>query len=185
LSRDLTFSDAAGLAAYLAILGVSDLYASPLMRARPGSTHGYGVVDPTALNPEFGTEEDYGRMVEALHTRGMGQLLDIVPNHTGVGSDNDRWLDVLKNGPSSPYAHFFDIDWCRRTELSGKVLLPLLGDHYRAVLKGSELRLSFDAEEVPSPSTITSTASRSTRRPTRWSSKGCHFTRKSGSSKAS
>jgi len=146
-NRGLTFSDAAGLVPYLADLGVSDLYASPLMRARPGSTHGYDVVDPTALNPELGTEEDYERMVEALHEHDMGQLLDIVPNHAGIGGDNDRWLDVLENGPASPYARFFDIDWSRRTELSGKVLLPVLGDHYRVVLEGGELELAFDAEE--------------------------------------
>jgi (1->4)-alpha-D-glucan 1-alpha-D-glucosylmutase len=147
LSRNLTFPEATGLIPYLADLGVSDLYASPLMRARPGSTHGYDVVDPTALNPELGTEEDYGRMVGALHRHDMGQLLDIVPNHAGIGGDNDRWLSVLENGPASPYARFFDIDWCRRTELSGKVLLPVLGDHYRAVLEGGELELAFDAEE--------------------------------------
>ena len=104
-------------------------------------------MDPTALNPELGTQEDYGRLVEALHARGMGQLLDIVPNHAGIGSDNDRWLDVLENGLASPYARFFDIDWCRRTELSGKVLLSVLGDHYRAVLEDCELELSFDAQE--------------------------------------
>ena len=145
--RDFTFPDAAGLAPYLADLGASDLYASPLTKARPGSTHGYDVVDPNALNPELGTREDFDRMVGALHEHGMGVLLDIVPNHMGVGSDNAWWLDLLENGPSSPYARFFDVDWHRGGDLSGKILLPVLGDHYRAVLKGGELQLAFDAGE--------------------------------------
>ncbi|HET7269984.1 MAG TPA: malto-oligosyltrehalose synthase, partial [Rubrobacter sp.] len=141
-----TFSDAAELVPYLAELGISDVYASPYLRARPGSTHGYDVVDPTSLNPELGGEEAYGRLVEALEEQGIGQLLDIVPNHMGVGSDNAWWVDVLENGPASEYASFFDIDWCPidRKELCGKVLLPVLGDHYRAALERGELRLAFE-----------------------------------------
>ena len=146
-NRDFTFPDAADLVPYLADLGASDLYASPLTKARPGSTHGYDVVDPNALNPELGTREDYDRMVAALHDQGMGMLLDIVPNHMGVGSDNTWWLDLLENGPSSPYARFFDVDWHSGDDLSGKVLLPVLGDHYRAVLERGELELDFDAGE--------------------------------------
>ena len=145
--RDFTFSDAAGLVPYLADLGASDLYASPLTKARPGSTHGYDVVDPNALNPELGTREDYDRMVGELHDHAMGMLLDIVPNHMGVGSDNAWWLDLLENGPASPYARFFDVDWHRGGDLCGKVLLPVLGDHYRAVLERGELELAFDAGE--------------------------------------
>ncbi|MEW6637921.1 MAG: malto-oligosyltrehalose synthase, partial [Actinomycetota bacterium] len=93
--------------------------------------------------------EDYERLVAALRERGMGQLLDVVPNHMGVGSDNGWWLDVLENGPASPYARFFDIDWypTNRRGLWGKVLLPVLGDHYRAVLEGGELALEFDPGE--------------------------------------
>ena len=145
--RDLTFPDAADLVPYLADLGASDLYASPLTKARPGSTHGYDVVDPNALNPELGTREDFDRMVGALHDRGMGMLLDIVPNHMGVGSDNAWWIELLENGQSSPCARFFDVDWHRGGDLSGKVLLPVLGDHYRAVLERGELDLAFDAGE--------------------------------------
>ncbi|HEX6710030.1 MAG TPA: malto-oligosyltrehalose synthase [Rubrobacter sp.] len=146
LTEDFTFSDAADLVPYLAELGVSDLYASPYLKARPGSTHGYDVVDPTSLNPELGSEKEYGRLVEALEEHGMGQLLDIVPNHMGVGSDNAWWSDVLENGPASEYAPFFDIDWCPvdRKELCGKVLLPVLGDHYRVALERGELRLAFE-----------------------------------------
>lgn len=145
-NEGFTFSDAAGLVPYLAELGIGDLYASPYLKARPGSTHGYDVVDHGSLNPGLGGERGYEQMVEALEEHEMGQLLDIVPNHAGIGSDNAWWLDVLENGPASPYARFFDIDWCRRTELSGKVLLPILGGHYGAVLEAGELELAFDAE---------------------------------------
>ena len=148
-NEDFGFVDATEIVSYLDALGVSHLYASPYTKARPGSTHGYDVVDHNALNPEVGSAAEYERMVEALHERGMGQLLDIVPNHRGIGSDNERWLDVLENGPASPNAYFFDIDWypTNRAELYGKVLLPLLGDHYRATLENGELKLSFDPEE--------------------------------------
>jgi (1->4)-alpha-D-glucan 1-alpha-D-glucosylmutase len=148
-NRDFTFADAARVVPYLAELGVGDLYASPYMNARAGSTHGYDIIDHNALNPEIGSGKDYERMVEALRERGMGQLLDLVPNHMGIGSDNSWWLDVLENGPASPYARYFDIDWypANRRQLWGKVLLPILGDHYRAVLEGGELELGFDAEE--------------------------------------
>jgi (1->4)-alpha-D-glucan 1-alpha-D-glucosylmutase len=147
-NKDFTFKDAAELVPYLAELGVSDLYASPYMKARPGSTHGYDIIDHNTLNPEIGTPEDYEKLVETLHEHGMGQLLDWVPNHMGVGPDNEWWLDVLENGPASPYARFFDIDWypTNRGALRGKVLLPVLGDHYRVVLEGGDLKLDFDAD---------------------------------------
>ena len=148
-NKDFTFLDAAGLVPYLAELGVSDLYASPYMKARPGSTHGYDVIDHNSLNPEIGTPEDYEHLVETLQEHGMSQLLDIVPNHMGVGSDNPWWMSVLEHGPASPRATFFDIDWypTNRPRLHGKVLLPVLGDHYRAVLERGEISLSFSAEE--------------------------------------
>ncbi|HET7478809.1 MAG TPA: malto-oligosyltrehalose synthase, partial [Rubrobacteraceae bacterium] len=149
LNKDFTFADAAALVPYLSELGISDLYASPYMKARPGSTHGYDVIDHNALNPEIGSDEDYERLISALRDHGMGQLLDIVPNHMGVGSDNPWWTDVLEHGPASPRARYFDIDWypTNRPGLHGKVLLPVLGDHYRAVLENGELKLSFDAGE--------------------------------------
>ncbi len=149
LNGGFTFSDAAALVPYLAELGVGDVYTSPYLKARPGSTHGYDVVDPTSLNPELGTEDDYRRLVRVLRDHGMGQLLDIVPNHLGVGPDNAFWYDVLENGPASHYATFFDIDWspAGKRELQGKVLLPVLGDHYRATLGRGELGLVFDAEK--------------------------------------
>ena len=141
-----TFRDAAALAPYLAALGVSHLYASPYLKARPGSTHGYDIVDHGVLNPEIGSEADYDAMVSALHEHGLGQILDMVPNHMGILDEANRWwLDVLENGPSSPYAPFFDIDWSPlKAELRDKVLLPVLGDQYGQVLENQELRLTFD-----------------------------------------
>jgi len=101
-NRDFTFSRAAALVPYLASLGISHCYASPYLRARPGSTHGYDIIDHDHLNPEIGTREDYERFVAALHEHGMGQILDIVPSHMGImGSDNAWWLDVLENGQRS------------------------------------------------------------------------------------
>ncbi|MGI8859375.1 MAG: malto-oligosyltrehalose synthase [Rubrobacteraceae bacterium] len=144
-----TFRDATDLVPYLTELGVGDLYASPYMKARPGSTHGYDITDHNALNPEIGTEKEHEAMISTLHEHGMGHILDVVPNHMGAGSDNAWWLDMLENGPASAYARFFDVDWSptNRHGLWGKVLLPILGDHYRAILEGGELKLSFDAEE--------------------------------------
>ena len=147
-NRDFTFKQATELVPYLAALGISHCYASPYLRARPGSTHGYDIIDHNSLNPEIGTPEEYDRFVETLHEYGMGQLLDIVPNHMGVmGSDNTWWLDVLENGRASIYADFFDIDWDPlKDELQGKVLVPVLGDQYGTILDRGELRLTFDAE---------------------------------------
>jgi len=143
LNRTCTFRDVAKLVPYLHDLGISDLYCSPYFTAVPGSMHGYDVVDPTTLNPEIGTEEDYRAMVDELHQRGMGQLLDVVPNHMGISLQiNGWWQDVLENGPSSPYASFFDIDWDpMKPELRDKVLLPILGDQFGVVLENQELRL--------------------------------------------
>jgi (1->4)-alpha-D-glucan 1-alpha-D-glucosylmutase len=117
------------------------------LRARPGSLHGYDIIDHERLNPEIGTPEDYDQFVAILHDRGMGQILDIVPNHMGVmGSDNAWWLDILENGQASTYADYFDIDWePAKDELQGKVLVPVLGDRYGLVLDRGELQLSFDS----------------------------------------
>lgn len=147
-NRTFTFRDAAALVPYLATLGVSHCYASPYLRARPGSMHGYDIIDHNSLNPEIGSPEDYEHFVNELHRHGMGQILDIVPNHMGVmGSDNAWWLDVLENGEASEYAEFFDIDWNPiKDELQGKVLIPILGEQYGNELEKGEFRLSFDAE---------------------------------------
>ena len=148
LSRSFTFRDATRIVGYLSTLGISHCYVSPYLRARPGSTHGYDIIDHTSLNPEIGTPEDYEAFVAELQRHGMGQILDIVPNHMGVmGSDNAWWLDVLENGEASDYADYFDIDWDPiKDELQGKVLVPILGDQYGNVLDNGELKLVFNLE---------------------------------------
>ena len=140
-----TFADATALIPYLHALGITDCYCSSYLHAVAGSLHGYDVVDPTSLNPEVGTEDDFRRFVEALQAHGMGQVLDVVPNHMGIaGSANRWWQDVLENGPSSRYAKVFDIDWQPlKPELAHKVLLPILGDQYGTVLERGEIRLVY------------------------------------------
>ncbi|MDE2571764.1 MAG: 4-alpha-glucanotransferase, partial [bacterium] len=147
--RGFTFRDAARLVPYLHALGITHIYASPYLKARTGSAHGYDIIDHNALNPEIGSRADFEAMVARLHAYGMGQILDFVPNHMGIGgSENAWWLDTLEWGKDSPYAAFFDIDWRpARRDLRGKVLLPALGGHYGAVLERQELQLSFDPRE--------------------------------------
>jgi (1->4)-alpha-D-glucan 1-alpha-D-glucosylmutase len=149
LNRDFTFEQARAVVPYLASLGISHCYVSPILKARPGSMHGYDIVDHNTLNPEIGTSEDFDALVSTLHQHGMGLILDIVPNHMGVmGSDNAWWLDVLENGEASAYACYFDIDWHPlKDELRGKVLVPVLHDHYGAVLESGELRLVFRPQQ--------------------------------------
>jgi (1->4)-alpha-D-glucan 1-alpha-D-glucosylmutase len=144
-NRVFTFAEAARLVPYLATLGVSDVYASSYLGARPGSMHGYDVVDHNSLSPEIGSAEDYERFVAALRAHGMGQILDVVPNHMGIAAGcNPWWNDVLENGPSSPYATFFDVDWEPvKRQLANKVLLPILGDQYGRVLENQEVVLEF------------------------------------------
>jgi (1->4)-alpha-D-glucan 1-alpha-D-glucosylmutase len=148
LHRGFNFAQATELVPYLAALGVSHVYLSPYFKARPGSSHGYDIIDHNALNPEIGDRADFDRLCAALLEHGMGQVVDIVPNHMGVlGTDNERWLDVLENGRASVYARFFDIDWDRTPdELGGKLLLPVLGDPYGSVLARGEISLAFDAK---------------------------------------
>ena len=131
---------------YLHTLGVTDCYASSYLTAVPGSPHGYDVADPTTLNPEIGTDEDYWAWIEALRSRGMGHVLDLVPNHMGIAkSANPWWMDVLENGACSRYAHFFDIEWHPvKDELADKVLIPILADQYGVVLEGQQLTIEYD-----------------------------------------
>lgn len=143
-----TFNDAARLSDYLSDLGITHCYASPYLRACVGSTHGYDIVDHGTLNPEIGSDADYDSWIDRLHQRGLGQILDTVPNHMGIASnDNAWWNDVLENGPASQFGLYFDIAWAssRRTEMRDKVLLPVLGQSYGDVLECGELRLCFDA----------------------------------------
>jgi (1->4)-alpha-D-glucan 1-alpha-D-glucosylmutase len=147
-NRHFTFRDALAIVPYLARLGVSHVYASPFLKARPGSLHGYDIVDHAAINPEIGTREELEALADLLREHDMGLVADIVPNHMGVtGNDNAWWLDVLENGETALHAPFFDVDWRpAKPELRGKVLLPLLGGPYGDVLERGELVLGFDAE---------------------------------------
>ena len=141
-----TFDQATELVPYLHAMGISHLYASPYLKARSGSTHGYDIVDHNALNPEVGDEAAFDRMCQTLRAHGMRQMLDIVPNHMGVlEADNSWWLDVLENGPAAVHAGFFDIEWePAAPEMAGRVLLPVLGDHYGRVLEAGDLKLVFE-----------------------------------------
>src|SRR5215475_15883820 len=128
-NRSFTFADAQRRVGYLDALGVSDCYASPYFKAGVESTHGYDIADHNVLNPALGSEIEYAAFVAELRSHGMGQVLDIVPNHMGIGeSTNTWWMDVLENGPSSLYAPYFDNDWQPvKAELENKELLPILG----------------------------------------------------------
>ena len=139
------FTDATALVPYLASLGISHIYASPYLKARAGSVHGYDIIDHSALNPEIGTPEEYAAFVAALRAHGMGHILDFVPNHMGVGNhDNAWWLDLLAWGEDSHYTDYFDVDWRPlRAELRGKILLPFLGLQYGEVLDAGELRWEY------------------------------------------
>ncbi len=136
-------TDALALVPYFHALGISHIYASPLFKASPHSSHGYDVCDFSKLNPELGTEVDLKKLVDALHKRKMGLVLDIVPNHMGITApENLQWWDVLKNGRASQFANHFDINWnSDDKELRGKILLPVLGEEYETVLKKNELRV--------------------------------------------
>src|SRR5688500_12098555 len=140
-----TFEAASGIVDYLQALGISHCYASSYLKAVSGSTHGYDVADPSQLNPEIGDERTYGAWINALRARGMGHIVDVVPNHMGIAkSANPWWQDVLENGASSRYAPVFDIDWTPlKPELEHKVLLPLLGDTYGALLERQEIALEY------------------------------------------
>ena len=148
LTKDFGFDDAAAIIPYLKQLGISHLYASPFLKARPGSTHGYDIVDHERLNPELGGDEAFARLSAALKDNDIGLILDFVPNHMGVGrADNAWWLDVLEWGTKSPHAASFDIDWegiaFRRNP---GLLLPILGRPYGEALQSGEIELKYDAE---------------------------------------
>jgi len=146
LNKDLGFARVNNLLSYFEDLGISDLYLSPILKARPGSQHGYDVVDPSRLNPDLGTENELERLGTNLEQKGMSLLLDIVPNHMGIeGGSNGWWVDVLENGPSSPFASYFDIDWSSpKASLVNRVLLPVLGDQFGKVLENQEIQIAYD-----------------------------------------
>ncbi len=146
-NANFTFADAAAIAPYLASLGVTHVYASPIQKARPGSTHGYDIVDHSTINPELGGEAGFREFAQTLSKHGLKLLLDIVPNHMGVGgADNAWWLSVLEWGEQSPFVSVFDIDW-ERIGANRKLVLPFLGKPYGAALREGELQLRFDENE--------------------------------------
>jgi len=142
LHSGFTFADAAKAAPYLKQLGVSHVYCSPYLQAAPGSMHGYDVVDHEKVNEELGGEEGHRQFCARLKELGLGQVLDIVPNHMALGRQNRYWWDVLENGPSSRYATWFDIDWnSSEAKLQNKVLIPVLGDQYGRILSSGQIKL--------------------------------------------
>src|SRR5579872_5963635 len=149
-NRFFPFDQATAIVEYLANLGISDVYASPFLMARPGSIHGYDVTDQTRFNPEIGDDESFLRFSAALREHKMGLIADVVPNHMCISHPSNRWWwDVLENGPSSPFARVFDIEWHPpKAELANKVLLPVLGDQYGRALENQEIRVIFADDEL-------------------------------------
>ena len=144
-NKSFTFDDATKLVDYLYALGISDIYSSPFLMARPGSTHGYDVTNHAQFNPEIGDEESFVRLAESLRQQGMGIIADVVPNHMCISHPSNLWWwDVLENGPSSPFARYFDVDWRPpKEELVNKVLLPILGEQFGRVLENQEIQIVF------------------------------------------
>ena len=145
-SHRFTLEQATALVDYLYDLGISDCYASPLTLARPASAHGYDVTNHALLNPEIGNEAQLAEFARRLDARGMGLILDTVPNHMCIAHpSNQWWWDILENGPSSPFARFFDIDWNPpKADLANKVLLPMLGDQFGRALENGEITVVYE-----------------------------------------
>lgn len=143
--KEFGFADAHRIVPYLEELGISDIYASPIFKARAGSTHGYDVVDPAQLNPEVGSEEEFNELIEDLQSRSMGWVQDIVPNHMAYDSENPFLLDILEHGPHSEHCDFFDVEWEHPfDDFRGKILTPMLGDFYGNCLENGEITLNYD-----------------------------------------
>ncbi len=143
LHAGFTFDDAVEVVPYLARLGISHLYTSPILQAAPGSTHGYDVIDHSRVNAELGGDEGFAQLTDALRTHDMGLVLDIVPNHMAIVEGNRWWWDVLEHGPASRYAGHFDVDWePAEARLRNVILLPILADHYGRVLEAGDIRLA-------------------------------------------
>lgn len=150
LHKDFGFEAAAAIVPYLARLGITHLYCSPYLQARPGSTHGYDVVDQSKISDELGGVDAHRHMCEELARHGMSHILDVVPNHMTVTDRANRWWwDVLKNGPDSHFASYFDIDWDPpEHKLHRTLLIPILGDHYGRVLRSGDIVLEQESDEV-------------------------------------
>jgi (1->4)-alpha-D-glucan 1-alpha-D-glucosylmutase len=143
-NKNFTFNDAAKILDYLRELGITEIYASPILTSRRGSGHGYDVTNPNRLDADLGTEKDFDLFLNELEKRGMGLLLDIVPNHMAASSENPWWMDVLENGPDSAFSSYFDIDWHPPSRnLDNKILLPILGRPFGEALDSGEFKLTF------------------------------------------
>ena len=149
VNAGFTFRQVRERVEYFQNLGVSHLYLSPILAARPGSMHGYDVVDPTRINPEIGTETELRELADDLHARQMGLIVDTVPNHMGVGPENPYWTDVLEHGERSRYAKWFDIDWTSSANGPPKVVLPVLGDELERVIERGELSVRISDAGLP------------------------------------
>ena len=146
-NKYFTFKQATEIVPYLKSLGISHCYASPILCARPDSMHGYDIIDHNSINPALGSIHDYYNFIDALHKHNMGLIVDIVPNHMGISKENKWWIDVLENGKASEYAKYFDIDWKPiKKELWGKVLVPVLGNHYGNILANGELKFNYSEQ---------------------------------------
>ncbi|MDG5815960.1 malto-oligosyltrehalose synthase [Chitinispirillales bacterium ANBcel5] len=146
-NANFTFNNARSILDYLEKLGISDIYASPIFKARKGSTHGYDVVNNQELNPDIGTRVEFEHLMETVQAKGLGWLQDIVPNHMAIDSGNEFLMDILENGPASAAYNYFDIDWEHPYEsLRGKLLLPILGDLYKECLEGGQIKLTYERE---------------------------------------
>src|SRR5687768_11847614 len=144
LHKGFTFKDLHRIVDYLYTLGISTVYASPILEATPGSMHGYDVTDPHSINPELGSIDDLKAIAKDLNKKDMQWLQDIVPNHMAFHTMNNRLMDVLERGPESPYYHYFDIDWEHNLqELKGKVMVPFLGNDLDTCIKQGEIKLAF------------------------------------------
>ena len=144
-NKDFTFQNARAILGYLSELGISDIYASPILTSRRGSGHGYDITDPTRIDADLGSEADFEAFQQELQNHDMGLLLDIVPNHMAASNENPWWMDVLANGPESPFASYFDIDWRPPSQnMENKILLPVLGRPFGEVLDGRELKLIYE-----------------------------------------
>jgi (1->4)-alpha-D-glucan 1-alpha-D-glucosylmutase len=144
-NKNFTFNDATKILDYLRDLGITAIYASPILTSRRGSGHGYDVTNPNRLDPDLGTEKDFDVLLAELEKHGMGMLLDIVPNHMAASSENPWWMDVLENGPDSAFSSYFDIDWHPPSRnLDNKILLPILGRPFGEALDSGEFKLGFD-----------------------------------------
>jgi (1->4)-alpha-D-glucan 1-alpha-D-glucosylmutase len=144
LNKDFRFADARNILGYLQSLGISDVYLSPVLASRKGSNHGYDVIDPSKINPDLGSEEEFTGLQNELQNRGMGMLLDIVPNHMAASAENPWWMDVLENGAQSAFAAFFDVEWHPHApSLEGRILLPVLGRPFGEALDSGELKLIY------------------------------------------